>query len=514
MRSHIIIFVSLFFLSWNVYAESEWMGRWQTDPIIEGTEKVIMEYDFKSDSIMSMSFFTDNQIAGVGRCVSEVSMNGRYKKIGPIFIVSLSQGTLKVKLLKFVAYGRNSSAYEGKIVKQIENTVKPLFAGFENVSMIYVTHDNPDVISFIIGDTSNAMDMKFHRPTETINQLFGLDAESPKEEIGSTNATDVPMQSQKREEEPLSPIAKMWKSLGFFMLYLFLALAAIIGLKVLFAKNLSRAQSAEKSVRTRFGYYVTRFVSRIILVCVGVVLWGILLVDAMKVNQYITITVLLGGGGLLLHLLSSLSLPVNFMTMKKFKSKERNFVLYLRGFITDNYSPSMEKTAEGVSNAAPWKTRVDTEEKEPSPNQQSLSEKSLAKVWKRYYQPFSVGRPEELESPEGATRIYLDNDSWQNDAMTLMELAKYILVCIHPNDNCIWEIKQCDTLFPEKTIYYVDDISTLGIVWGKMADEFPKCLRSTEIKQNHMMVYLKDGPCCQAVRKYRRGLGKSRVRIF
>lgn len=492
-KSAFILLYLLLIFSNGIYAQSEWIGKWQTAPMVEGTEKVIMEYYFKNDSIMSMTFFTDNQIAGVGRCVSSVSMDGNYNKIGPLFFVSLNQRSLNVSLLKFVTYGKNSSVSERQIIKQIENTVKPMFAGFEDVRMIYVTHDTPDTISFILGDESNAIDMEFHRPTMTIEQLFGLDKESSIEGVENSEASNVGKYSSFVEPKKLSPMAKMWKSFGFFMLYLVLSFAVIVGLKLLFSKNLSRTNSARKSVNIRQGYSIVRFVLRIVVIAIGVYLWVILLVNAMDVNKYIAITVLCGGGGLLIRLVSSLSLPMNFMTMKKFMSKERNFILYLRGFITDNYTPSLEKTAETVSNAEPWKTKIDSEEKEINPNQLSLNEKALAKAWKRYYQTYSVGLPEELESPEGTKRIYLDNDSWMEDAQTLMELAKYILVSVHPNDNCIWEIRQCNTHFSEKTIYYVDDITNLDIVRQKMGEELPACLKSEEIDHNHMMVYQKDG---------------------
>lgn len=87
MKRSFVILLSLFVISSiNLFAQSEWLGKWQTDPMTEGTEKVIMEYYFQNDSIMSMTFFTDNQIPGVGRCVSRVSMDGSYKKIGPLFL--------------------------------------------------------------------------------------------------------------------------------------------------------------------------------------------------------------------------------------------------------------------------------------------------------------------------------------------------------------------------------------------------------------------------------------------
>lgn len=492
-RFFLILLSLLFFININLHAQSEWLGKWQTDPIAEGTEKVVLEYYFKNDSIMSMTFFTDNQIPGEGRCVSEVSMDGRYDKIGPLFFFSLNQGSLNVSLLRFVAYGKNSSVSERQIIKQIENTVKPLFANFEDVMMVYVTHESPDTISFILGDENNAIDMEFHRPTMTIEQLFGLDKESSSKEVDNSKATNGTKPSRYKEPKTLSPMGKMWKSFGVFMLYLVLAFVAIFGIKVLFSTNLKRTNSAKKSVIIRRVYSVFRFILRVVVIVIGVYLWVILLINATDVNKYIGIAILCGGGGLLLHLLSSLSLPMNFMTMEKFMSKDRDFVLYLRGFITDNYTPSMEKTADTVSNAEPWKTKIDSGEKEINPNQLSLNEKALAKAWKRYYRTYSVGRPEELESPEGTKRIYLDNDSWMEDVKTLMQLSKHILVSVHPNDNCIWEIRQCNTHFSEKTIYYVDDITNLGIIREKLGEELPACLKSEEIDQNHMMVYQKDG---------------------
>ena len=504
MKRVFVILISLFVISSiNLFAQSEWLGKWQIDPIAVGNEKVIMEYYFQNDSIMSMTFFTDNQISGVGRCVSRVSMDGSYNKIGPLFFVSLNQRSLNVSILKYDTYGRNSSGSEKQIIKQIENMVKPMFANFEDVRMIYVTHDSPDTISFILGDESNAIDMEFHKPTLTIEQLFGLDEETDINDLDDpfetydSGVNDIASNTKYKDAEESSPMVKMWKSIGFFMLYLVLSLAVIFGVKVLFAKNLSRTNTAKKSVNIRIGYSILRFVLRIVIIIIGVILWVIVLVHGFQVSKYMAILILCSGGGLLVNLLSSLSLPMNFMTMKKFMSRERTFILYLRGFITDDYSPELEKTADVVTNAAPWKSKIDTDKENENPNDFPLSEKSLTKAWNScpigFCEVFSVGRPEELESPEGTKRIYLDNDNWQEDAKTLMELAKYILVCIHPNENCIWEISQCNTRFPEKTIYYVDNIINLGIIREKMGDKLPICLKSEEIDHNHMMAYLIDG---------------------
>ena len=503
MKRNFLIFLSLFvFSNFNLYAQSEWIGKWQTEPIAEGTEKAIMEYFFKNDSLMTLTFYSDNQISGVGRCVSEISMDGRYSKIGPLFIYSLNQESLNANLLKYETNGSNLPSSEKQIIKLIKNMVKPMFADLENVAMLYVTHDSPDTISFIVGDENNAKELEFHRPMMTIEQLFGLDEETNIDYFGETSETDddsdlLDLYDPSSSSMTSSPMVKMWKAFGFFILYLILAFALIVGVKLMFAKHISRTNSAQKSVNVRRFYSVVRFVLRIVVIIVGLVLWVILLYHGIQVSKYIAILIMCSGGGLLLNLLSSLSLPMNFMTMKKFMSRERVFILYLRGFITDDYSPELEKTADTVTNAAPWKSKIDTDKENEKPNDFPLSEKSLAKAWNncpvRDCEVFSVGLPEELESPEGTKRIYLENDRWQEDAKTLMELSKYILVCIHPNDNCIWEIIQCNTLFPEKTIYYVDNITYLGIVREKMGDKLPVCLKSKEIDHNHMMVYQKNG---------------------
>lgn len=263
MKRIFVILLSLFFISKiNLFAQSEWLGKWQTDPMAEGTERVIMEYYFQNDSVMSMTFFTENLIAGMGRCVSRVSMDGSYNKIGPLFFVSMIQRSLNVSLLKYDTHGRNSSVSEKQIVKQIEDTIKPLFTNFEDVMMIYVTHESPDTISFILGDDSNTLDLEFHRPTITIEQLFGLD-----EEI------DI------KDTKESSTMVELWKNLGLFILYIVLSYAAIFGVKVLFAKNLSRTNPAKKSVNIRIGYSFVRFVLRIIVIGVGLFLWVVLLVQ-------------------------------------------------------------------------------------------------------------------------------------------------------------------------------------------------------------------------------------------
>lgn len=527
--------VLLCFAAGKLHAQSEWLGKWHSAPIEEDSEKVIMEYDFKDESAMSMAFFTDNYTARVGRCVSKLSIKGTYNKVGPFFFISLDTESLNVEIVKLEA--SNSYVSREKILNQLKLTGAALFYGHTDVSMIYVQHESPDTISFVFGDGDNAMDLVLHRPSASAkknpfpnsrsvdiarqiasqqtnpatgnqpqtkavgtgesNQMGKMWEDTDKKPVSTQTITTTKDRTRYHDltSKKLSPMAEMWKNIGLFMLYLIFSYALIGFMKFLFIKNISRGNTAQKSVMIRIIYFTLRFIVRIILVLVGLVFLGLVIASSMQVNQFIAVIALLGGGGLFLSLLSTLSLPIYFMTMKQFLSKERSFVMYLRGFITDDYSPKMGEIADEIANTRPWTTfNAGTDPKKQEPNKFPLNEKALATSWKnRDYQVYSVGLPEELESPEGSKRVYLDNETWQEDALTLMKLADYILIRVHTNPNCIWEIEQCDKNFPDKTIYYIEDIKKFNSVKEQMGDNLPKCLRSYTLTLNHMVAYLKDG---------------------
>lgn len=85
--------------------------------------------------------------------------------------------------------------------------------------------------------------------------------------------------------------------------------------------------------------------------------------------------------------------------------------------------------------------------------------------------------------------IYLDNQTWQQDVLHLMKDAQLIIIRINSNDNCIWKIQQCRSLYFDKTIYYIENIEILKEVIDKMGTSTPICLRSLKIDQNHMYAY-------------------------
>lgn len=484
LYSFLVTFFYALIIAMPVFAENEWYGKWQSDPMTFDNETVVMEYDFKNDSELTMSFITDNKMSNVGRCVSRISLDGSYNSVGPIFFVSLDSETLRIEIIKLKTAGNSIS--ESAIRQEIRKNAVPLCSGYDNVGMIYVTHEDSEDISFIYGDENNAMEIEFHRPQKSIEELLNISEDKER-----SNVENV-IQSEDKPK-PLNPIVQMWKSMGFFLLYLFIAFPLIFLIKFLFAKNIKRTNPATRSVMIRRYYYVVRFIVRIIVIIIGLILWVSLLMDAIKVNKYIGITVIMGGGGLLLYLLSSLSLPMNFTTMRGFMKKKRNYILYLRGFITDDYFPVMDETAKHISETRPWKVNIDDNKGKINPNSLPLNERELSKAWKKYAQVYSVGLPEELESPEGSKRIYLDNQTWQQDVLQLMKDAKLIIIRINSNDNCIWEIEQCCSLYTGKTVYYIEDIEILKEILEKMGTRAPVCLRSSKIDQNHMYAYQANG---------------------
>lgn len=168
----IITSICFLIISIPLCADNAWIGRWQAEPIIEDNEICILEYDFKNDSILTMSFITDNQIPNVGRCVSKITIDGTYFNLGQFFFVSLDQNTLNVEILKF--YSKDSAITEKSAKQSIRENAEPLFSGYDNVMMIYITHENPDEISFIVGDENNAMELKLHRQRVSIEDILKI----------------------------------------------------------------------------------------------------------------------------------------------------------------------------------------------------------------------------------------------------------------------------------------------------------------------------------------------------
>ena len=68
---------------------------------------------------------------------------------------------------------------------------------------------------------------------------------------------------------------------------------------------------------------------------------------------------------------------------------------------------------------------------------------------------FTVGFPEEIDTYSGAKRVYVNNDTWQEDVHWMMEHASYIFLRICNTKSCLWEIMQALSL--NKELYIIID---------------------------------------------------------
>lgn len=142
-----------------------------------------------------------------------------------------------------------------------------------------------------------------------------------------------------------------------------------------------------------------------------------------------------------------------------FLSNSKDYVLYLRGFETDNYS----------SESKQYKNLKDSSR---------FSEYYFTRVLQSKTTVCAVGMTKEVDAPIGAQRVYLNDETWQEDVLDLMRSAKEIYILVNDRPSCIWEISQSLSMV-DKTIFLVDDrekydkIRQLGYEHGIVFPEIP-----------------------------------------
>ena len=142
-----------------------------------------------------------------------------------------------------------------------------------------------------------------------------------------------------------------------------------------------------------------------------------------------------------------------------FLSSNRNYVLYLRGFETDDYSPEKKQ----------YKNRKGSSR---------FSEYYFTKVLQSKETVCAVGMTKEVDAPIGAQRVYLNDETWQEDVRDLMRAAKEIYILVNDRPSCIWEINQSLGML-DKTIFLVDErekynkVRQLGYEHGITFPEMP-----------------------------------------
>lgn len=135
----------------------------------------------------------------------------------------------------------------------------------------------------------------------------------------------------------------------------------------------------------------------------------------------------------------------NISTFSKetFLNKYTRFSLYLRGFEDDNYSKNHHF------------------------KKNRFSEYQLVRLLKTRIQVCAVGMTKELDSPDGAIRVYVNDNSWKEDVRELMDKSESIYILVNDRPSCLWEIEQSAEL-KSKTVYLVDNIVRYQNVQAKL----------------------------------------------
>lgn len=94
----------------------------------------------------------------------------------------------------------------------------------------------------------------------------------------------------------------------------------------------------------------------------------------------------------------------------------------------------------------------------------SFSEETIVNdLLKRKIYTFAVGLPEEVDAPEGAFRVYVNNSTWQRDVLLLMKCASGLLVRVRNTESCVWELEQALTML-DKIHIIVDNLDEYNAI--------------------------------------------------
>ena len=115
----------------------------------------------------------------------------------------------------------------------------------------------------------------------------------------------------------------------------------------------------------------------------------------------------------------------------------------------------------------------------------AFSERQLAKsLLNRHVVMCAVGEPEEVDAPPGAIRVYIRNDTWQEEVRLLLEFANSVYLRICNTESCIWEVKQALD-FPRELFVIVDDMEE----YEKVYDQCPGLPDTITLQPGRFAIY-------------------------
>ena len=255
---------------------------------------------------------------------------------------------------------------------------------------------------------------------------------------------------------------------------------AIIGITLLISKlfelKIARTPVARKAVRYRMVFNVIRIFIIILFIGIVILFFYIMSDILASMSDNAGKLTIIGMIGLIITTFATLSLPIHSYT--KEDVKEKDFVLYLRGFMTDKYEfSSTENSVISFFNLQNI-LALGTTKKEPRSEDMPFSEEKLAKACGKAMPVYCVGQPGEVYCPRGCKRVYLDHATWKEDVADMIIKAKYVVILLHNTENCIWEILKCNATALQKTIFLVEDIYSYNKIAESMQGTLPEVLSS------------------------------------
>lgn len=159
------------------------------------------------------------------------------------------------------------------------------------------------------------------------------------------------------------------------------------------------------------------------------------------------------------------------LSKNEVNTNDEEFVLFLRGFIQDNYTPEIILKKQDFD---------------------VFSEYNFTKILSKYKRIYAVGMTKEIESPTGARRIYLSDTTWKFDVRELMEKSLFIVILLDDRESCLWEVEQSFDML-QKTIFIVDDVEKYTNVSTKIKHliDFPKIKKEDLPNIMHFINYSK-----------------------
>lgn len=223
-------------------------------------------------------------------------------------------------------------------------------------------------------------------------------------------------------------------------------------LSVLFSKKIAKSGSASESCKQRNTYKRLLVVEKLLFSVFAIIgtmcIFEFVTRDLLHLNTpgresgyfsspiFWIIFFLIWIYYMVLMLTNSSYSPYEIVTSMTNKDVKKNYVLFLRGFGSDNY--------------------LSVSYQDKNKRKDYFSEHHFMRRLSFIQNAYAVGRPEELKNPSGATRVYLDNESWQSDVRELMNKAKCVIILVNDKPNCVWEIAQSEKI-KAKVIYIVNN---------------------------------------------------------